>query len=594
MRDKRRLIRMTALAAVLLSLTLGQTAAFGETRQLGLQLSVEIGGISAAVPGPRISEGTPITFVFTATNTGSEPLSGLALTDSRLGPVDCAATSLAAGQSTVCEIAAEARRGLFRSTAVTSASAGDGSLVEASLRVGYRGLALKWIAAVDLDILVNGMQADAPGPVLATGSAVAFTYRVTNVGTVPLKRLKVSDSRRAVTCPSRTLDPGQTVECAAFDTVVDGRLKGRAVAGAWDERGEQAAAAQRFSYRGERQSLRAEFEAVALAGGLPASEAPGPMVRADRSIAWAIEVVNTGDDELWGLYARDLDRGRMTCESLHLAPGEHTRCTVWGWAIGGPMVGEIEVSAWASDERHLTTVATRHAFGYRPGADLLIETYVDGFDADTHAGPRRALGSTVSLTYRVHNIGTVDLTRIKVSDALFGSITCPSSRIRAGESMECSTTTIAELGWWETAGTVRGYDGVKWVRDSDKTFWHVRTVARVSVIDLRVTIGGLDAANAPGPKLIIGDRIAVVYRATNAGNSPLWSMEIRDPNVPASAMTCGESSYVLPGDVVTCRATFVVESGKQVGGIEAVAWNSDGTRIVGTDTIYYVGRPGPT
>lgn len=594
MRTHRWLFRFMALATVLASLTFGQAPAFGGSSPAGVTLSVEVGGASGAVPGPRIFEGTPITFVFTVTNVGAKSVYGVALADDGLGIVGCGVTNLAAGQSTTCEASVEARPGSYRSTAVVSANTGAGAALQDSLSVGYRGVALPRVTDLDLEVLVDGMPAGAPGPVLVPGASVEIIYRVTNLGTVPLERLKVADKLHKITCPARAIDPGQIVECTAVATVEDGRFKGRAVVRAWDDRGERAVAVRRFAYVGEEPLLRAEFEAVALADGIPGPVAPGPMVRADRSIAWAIDVTNTGDDHLWGLYARDLDEGEMDCGARHLAPGDSTRCTVRGWAVGGPMAGEIEVSAWASDGRHLTVVVPRHAFGYRPGADLLIETYVDGFDADTHAGPRRLVGTTLSLTYRVYNTGTVDLAKVKVSDALFGPILCPTKRIASGKSMVCTKEITAELGWWETAGKARGFDGNLWVRDSDKTFWHVRTVARVSSIDLRVTIGGVDAASAPGPKLVTGRAAEIVYRATNTGNSPLWSMEIRDPGVPASDMTCSDGGYVLPGEVVTCRATMVVEPGRQIVSIEAVAWNSDGTRIVGSDTIYYVGRPGPT
>ena len=160
--------------------------------------------------------------------------------------------------------------------------------------------------------------------------------------------------------------------------------------------------------------------------------------------------------------------------------------------------------------------------------------------------------------------------------------------------MVCSHSVTAELGWWETAGTAKGRGGTELVRDSDKTFWHVKTVERVSRIDLRVTIDGLDADSRPWPRLVAGETVEIVYRATNAGNSPLWSLEIRDPNVPFSAMACWGSRDPLPGIALTCRAAIVVGEGKRWEEIEAVAWNSDGTRIVGEDSICYVGVIGPT
>jgi len=594
MRNRRTLIRLAAAVAVLATLGLGSAVAFGQTQDRGISVTVAIGDVSAEAPGPELREGTPITLVFTVTNTGTEPVSGLVLGDDVLGQIDCSATALEPSQSTACERVIEVIGGKYRSTSVVSAETPDGGAVSAEIRVGYKGLRFKWVAAFDVDVLVDGFVSIWPGPTLTPGEPVVFTYRVLNEGTVPLERFKVFDPQGLrVVCPARTVDPGHTLECTAVGTVIDGRFKEQVVVRAWDARGDRVQDRQRIHYLGEVPVLRIAFEATALAGGDPASPAPGPMVPADQSVSWSVDVTNTGEDDLWSLYAWDADEGRMDCAVRHLAPGATSRCTVWGQAVGGPMEGEMEISAWASDGRRLIGRVTRHAFGFRPGADLLIETYVDGFDADEHAGPRRELGSTLDFTYLVHNAGTVNLNQVRVGDALFGAVNCPTRFLRPGETMVCSHSATAQLGWWKTVGTAKGRSGTDRVRDSDKTFWHVRPVARVSRIDLHVTIGGVDADTGPGPGFIVGDAVEIVYVATNAGNSPLWSMEIRDPNVPFAAMTCRGTRDPVPGDALTCRATIVVEAGDHWDETEAVAWNSDGTRVIGSDSIHYFGMADP-
>ncbi len=463
------------------------------------------------------------------------------------------------------------------------------------MRAGYQGLRAASAAAVELEVLVDGVASAWPGPTLVSGEPVVFTYRVINRGTVRLTHIKVIDRQGlSVSCPSRTVAPGHSIKCIATGTVIEGRFKGSAVVRARDAGDAWVRDRQAIRYRGKRPILRAEFDAVTLAGGISALEGRGPMVPADRRIFWVISVTNTGEDDLWALFAEDSDEGRLRCHERHLAPGKTTRCRVKGRAVAGPMDGEIEVTAWASDGREITARFERHAFGYRTGAALLVETYVDGFDADEHAGPRRPLGEPLDLTYLVHNIGTVTLRKVAVRDALFGAIDCPARVIRSGQTMVCTHTATAVLGWWETTGTAKGRSGGRWVRDSDKTFWHVRTVARVSSIDLRVTIDGIDADGKKAHALVAGDVVEIVYRATNTGNSPLFSMEIRDPNVPPSAMTCSGSRDQGPGDALRCTARLVVQSGAHWDEIDAVAWNSDGTRIVGEDSVHYLGVVGAT
>jgi len=50
----------------------------------------------------------------------------------------------------------------------------------------------------------------APGPHLAVGGAVTWTYKVTNTGQVTLSNVHVTDNRGvAVTCPKSTLVAGR-------------------------------------------------------------------------------------------------------------------------------------------------------------------------------------------------------------------------------------------------------------------------------------------------------------------------------------------------------------------------------------------------
>ncbi|MBU1866101.1 MAG: hypothetical protein KKE89_06770 [Actinobacteria bacterium] len=595
MRHRRRLIRSVVALAALAPAVFGSTAAGGQTPEPGITLAVSIGGASAVAPGPRLPAGSPITLAFTATNAGTVPLVDLVVEDSLLGWIDCATPSLDPGQSVVCERDTETVAGRYRSRAVVSASTADGKPVRTAVRVGYRGMPEEHVAALDLEILLDGRPSGWPGPTLAAGEQVDLTYRVLNRGTVRLERIEVVDSQgMAVVCPSRAVDPGQSVECAAVGTAMIGRHRERAAVRAFGPHATRVRTRSSYHYLGEQRILRAEFSGVTLAGSLPASMGRGPLVRASRSIRWGIDVTNTGEDDLWSLYAEDRDKGRMTCGERHLAPGATVRCTIRGRTIAGPMEGEITVAAWASDGRQVTGAFERHAFGYRPGAGLLIETYVDGFDADVHAGPRRPVGEPIELTYAVHNVGETRLRSVRVRDALFGVIDCPQRVLRSGATMVCTHTEIAELGWWETTGTARARSDTGVVSDTDKTFWHVRAVARASLIGLRVTVDGVNTDREKARVFVAGDIVEIVYLATNDGNSPLWSMEIRDPNVPFAAMTCTGSNDLWSGDTLRCRAAMVVRSGEHWDEIEAVAWNSDGTKIVGESSVHYVGKAGPT
>jgi hypothetical protein len=81
--------------------------------------------------------------------------------------------------------------------------------------------------AVDIEKLTNGEDADsAPGPSIAVGAAVNWTYVVTNTGTVTLNNVVVTDDRGVtVTCPAAVLNAGQSITCTGSGTASLGQYR---------------------------------------------------------------------------------------------------------------------------------------------------------------------------------------------------------------------------------------------------------------------------------------------------------------------------------------------------------------------------------
>jgi hypothetical protein len=82
----------------------------------------------------------------------------------------------------------------------------------------YVGIA----SSISLQKLTNGVDADTvPGPTVAAGSTVTWTYVVTNTGNVEIRTFDVIDSDPAVTvvCPTVVgIAPGASVTCRATGT----------------------------------------------------------------------------------------------------------------------------------------------------------------------------------------------------------------------------------------------------------------------------------------------------------------------------------------------------------------------------------------
>jgi hypothetical protein len=79
--------------------------------------------------------------------------------------------------------------------------------------------------SVEIKKFTNGNDADeAPGPRIVVGQPVAWTYRVTNTGTVPLTGLAVSDDKGvAVSCSTTSLAAAASVTCTANGVAILGQ-----------------------------------------------------------------------------------------------------------------------------------------------------------------------------------------------------------------------------------------------------------------------------------------------------------------------------------------------------------------------------------
>jgi hypothetical protein len=167
-------------------------------------------------PGPQIPLGSTVTWRYVVKNTGSVDLTAVSVVDDRGVTPNCnGQTTLAVGASMTCTATGIATAlGPYRNVGTVTAhwaSGGNSGTVTDSDPSNYTG-----ISPVDIKKFTNGEDADsAPGPSIVVGSAITWEYKVTNIGTVPLTGINVTDDRGvAVNCSGQTtLAPGATMTC---------------------------------------------------------------------------------------------------------------------------------------------------------------------------------------------------------------------------------------------------------------------------------------------------------------------------------------------------------------------------------------------
>jgi len=169
-----------------------------------------------------VNPGGTVTWTIVVTNSGNVDLENVAVTDPN-GP-DCANTigSLASGASTnyTCSVS-NVTAGFTNTASVTGDPVGGGSSVSDSdpSSVTLTG------PSIDIEKSTNGQDADsAPGPTIAVGGAVNWSYVVTNTGDVGLTGISVTDDQGVtVNCPSDTLAAGASITCTASGTATMGQ-----------------------------------------------------------------------------------------------------------------------------------------------------------------------------------------------------------------------------------------------------------------------------------------------------------------------------------------------------------------------------------
>ena len=117
----------------------------------------------------------------------------------------CPKTTLAKGESMTCTANGTAQACQYTNHGkATGTAPGTGVPVEATTPSRYFG---QTYPAIKIKKATNGQDADtAPGPEIKAGSAVLWTYVVTNTGDVALADVKVTDNKGvAVSCPKTSL-----------------------------------------------------------------------------------------------------------------------------------------------------------------------------------------------------------------------------------------------------------------------------------------------------------------------------------------------------------------------------------------------------
>lgn len=158
--------------------------------------------------------GSTVDYTFLLTNSGSQALSPVNVSDSLDGPVSCPST-VPAGETVSCS----------SSHVVTQAEVDAGHVVNLATAQGGGTVSTQSLDTVIAAVpnLTLDLQAGVPTGT-TEGSTIDYVYHLLNVGNVTLHPIQLDDGVTSPVCPVDTLAPGGSETCTATYALTEGDI----------------------------------------------------------------------------------------------------------------------------------------------------------------------------------------------------------------------------------------------------------------------------------------------------------------------------------------------------------------------------------
>jgi len=318
--------------------------------------------------------GAAITYSFVVHNTGNVTINGLAITEDSFtgsaGPltVTCPTTTLAPGAQTICTapyvITAVDVAALGVQNTATATGTPDGSVI--SVDSNQSSFDIPVVPNPAISLLKTADAAGATG----VGDAVAYSFRVTNTGNVPVDTVTVTEdsftgtgSLPAASCPAATLQPGQIATCTASYTLTQsdidaGTVNNAATASANPASGGVAVASN--------QSAASVTIAPAPAFAFAKTADRSTVTAAGQAIVYTFRIDNTGNVTLSNPVINETSFtgngaiSGISCASTSVVPGDHLDCTATYTTVTADL-GDVSIANSATadiDDPQLNTLSS--------------------------------------------------------------------------------------------------------------------------------------------------------------------------------------------------------------------------------------------
>lgn len=303
-----------------------------------------------------IGSGDRVDYAFQVTNTGAIDFASVAVADPLIPDVVCPTAGLAAGATATCTGSylatdADLAAAAVQNTATATGTPANGSPVTSAPSTATQPLGT---AQPALTLTKSASRAS----YTAVGQQVTYSFVVTNTGNVSLTDVDVAEpvftgtgALGAVSCPTTTLAPQQSVVCTADYAVTQGdidaaRIDNTAVASGDAPNGGITVTSAPSSVSIVAAPVTRSLT-LALAPRVVDVNGNGITDRGD-AVGWAVAATNTGAAALVDVAVTDASPGDPVCPQTSLDPGQSMTCVVSPQPITGAQVAGGRVSNTAT------------------------------------------------------------------------------------------------------------------------------------------------------------------------------------------------------------------------------------------------------
>ena len=410
---------------------------------------------------------------------------------------------------------------------------------------------------IDIEKATNGVDADTKEEAYKAepNESIVWSYRVANVGTEILANITVNDDKEGeVICPKSTLQISEAMTCKEKRGKATKSLyKNSAIVRAVSQESAKSVEDSDDSYY--MVDIEAKIDIEKSTNYKDADRAVDAyLAKPYEKISWRYAVRNTGSDTIKNIKVIDNKEGRVICPRSELKAGESMACNT-----------KIALAKQVSYENNATVegvgvisnanVIDEDSSHYRIDvqSSMRVENYTNKKDADTKESAYRAKpNEDITWSYLIVNKGTETLTEIKATDDKEGKISCPSSTLAAGKSMNCSSKKgKADRINYENKLTVTAVGDItrKKIEAEDMSHYMIDVKTDID-IEKRTNSKDADsvekAYNAKPNEAIIWS-----YEVKNSGTEDLNNVAVSDNkegavDCPKSELKAGESMTCAP------------------------------------------------